>query len=677
MKEHNKEKKIKTRLLAKILISLVLCFVVLTAVSVNITKNTMSKTLKEEKGSTIEKLCVAKLNDLEDMIAYQRSSAYVLANNQTIINALLDQKNGVDDPVAQKAVEKLLNDVNNANPVYENIFVASAATEFGFADIHDGATLHPATEQTYVDLANGVEIIEKTSIATTSGKAVYVIALRIEDNAGQFLGELCYGIDLDAMTSTIIADDTYNVTIASADGIILASLRQEQIGFDIKEVNPTFAEDIKAQPTGHFDHVDEYGTYLFSGQAANDQFYIEMSQPMEITEKAVDKVANSLGSALVILCLIIAAVLSVIIIVVIKPLKTIAKDIKELANDLSAGKLDLNKKIVVNTSDESRDISDSFNVLMGELNESITSVNGCVETIRSSNEIIDESISHSSDMASSVGAVTEELTASMEQIRSTTESITDQLEGLAKIVDEVNDSAHSNMKFVDAIKDKAGKVKVQTVANKEDIINVISEKSAELEKSIKESEKIDSISVLTGEILNISSQTNLLALNASIEAARAGEVGKGFAVVAEEIRNLADNSKNTASNIQEVADEVITSVRKLMNDSGEIVKFIVDRVNVDYEEFTNVVEDYYADADKMSDILTEFKGQVDNVSTTTETIDTAVHEINNNIAECTEGIGEVATDTQNLVNAMSDVSVKISNTTKDLDDLVTNLEKFN
>ena len=58
------------------------------------------------------------------------------------------------------------------------------------------------------------------------------------------------------------------------------------------------------------------------------------------------------------------------------------------------------------------------------------------------------------------------------------------------------------------------------------------------------------IGELTEEILAISTQTNLLALNASIEAARAGEAGKGFAVVAEEIRTLADDTRETVEKIK-------------------------------------------------------------------------------------------------------------------------------
>lgn len=75
-----------------------------------------------------------------------------------------------------------------------------------------------------------------------------------------------------------------------------------------------------------------------------------------------------------------------------------------------------------------------------------------------------------------------------------------------------------------------------------------------LEQALEDAKVVDQIGVLADSILNITAQTNLLALNASIEAARAGEAGKGFAVVAEEIRVLAEQSKDAVANIQAVTE---------------------------------------------------------------------------------------------------------------------------
>ncbi|WP_176526350.1 methyl-accepting chemotaxis protein [Peribacillus frigoritolerans] len=69
---------------------------------------------------------------------------------------------------------------------------------------------------------------------------------------------------------------------------------------------------------------------------------------------------------------------------------------------------------------------------------------------------------------------------------------------------------------------------------------------------------------VTNAISKISEQTNLLSSNASLEAARAGESGKGFAVVANEVRSLADDSKEATKNIQSIIQSILSDTEELL-----------------------------------------------------------------------------------------------------------------
>ncbi len=667
----------KIGILQKLLIFIVVCFALLSIISVFVTKKKVDNALKESKGATLVSLCEAKINNLEDMLAYQRATGLTLAENEVIIDALIAEQNGTGTAEMQKRVEKIINDVANANPVYENIFVASAATKFGYADIHDGATLHPAEEQTYLDLESGsTDMIAKASIATTSGKAIYVVAYAIKDGSGKFLGELCLGIDVAAMTQSIINEENYSVTISSTQGVILASPDPEQIGFDITTVNPTFVDDIVAEPVGAFEHTNELGQDLFSGYMSNGNFYIEVAESASVTSSMVGKVTNSLVSTLILLSVIMAVVLGVVTFIFIRPLRSIAHEIGGAAIALQNNCLDLKHRMKEKGRDEAAEIAKAFNILMDGLDNAIVSVNDCSSDIISSNRVIGASIDDSNQRAESIGALTEELTSSMTEVMDSTASIANEINVLKDTVNEVNASTKEHISFIDEIKTRAGQVKEQTISNKVDILETINGKSKDLDIAIEESKQIDKITSLTEEILAISDQTNLLALNASIEAARAGEAGKGFAVVAEEIRTLADNSKDTANNIQVITEEVVRSVKNLMNNSNEIIKFIIERINTDYEGFTDVTSTYYDDAERMAQIIADFSAQIANVANTTETIDESVHGINQNITECTHGIEDTADSAQDLITAISDIYEKSNNTTSTLNTLKDNLSRF-
>lgn len=138
-------------------------------------------------------------------------------------------------------------------------------------------------------------------------------------------------------------------------------------------------------------------------------------------------------------------------------------------------------------------------------------------------------------------------------------------------------------------------------------------------------------------------------------AARAGEAGRGFAVVAEEIRVLADNSKETANNIQEISVEVVEAVRRLANDANGLIEFIKERILPDYELLEKSGEQYLNDSVAVDDMMREIREGMEEIRGTMQSVTESNNGIADNVQESTQHVMEVVTDTASLAENMKEI----------------------
>ena len=355
------------------------------------------------------------------------------------------------------------------------------------------------------------------------------------------------------------------------------------------------------------------------------------------------------------------------------PARRASNDLGTILNEIENGEGDLTKRLDVKTKDEVGQLVAGFNSFIEQLQRIMSKLKVESENLLASADNVMTQVSTSNENSVNISAAMEELSASMEEVSATVEQIATGSFNVLESVKNVNEKAGEGAGIVETIKNKSGEMYKETIESKEKANRVINEIKEDLRTSVNESKSVEKIGELTADILGIAGQTNLLSLNASIEEARAGEVGRGFAVVAHEISVLADSSRDTANNIQEISNIVTLAVEKLAKSAERMIDFIDEQVISDYDGFVEIVEQYRADADSMNDILKGFAKDAAEIEDTMQAMAQGINDISVAVDESAKGVADVAENAVDLVNAMSlirDESESNENIAKSLNDEV-------
>lgn len=344
---------------------------------------------------------------------------------------------------------------------------------------------------------------------------------------------------------------------------------------------------------------------------------------------------------------------------IVKPTKKAMGSLQNIAADIEHGKGNLSQRIPVYSKDEIGNLVNGINLFIEQLQNIMKNVQEQSILIEETNLQVKNQVITSNDNVGNISAVMEELSASMEEISSNVTIMAKDEENVLEKTQQTTQKISEKKEYVAEIQNQASTMKKTTKERINDTKQVIGEIQTALEDAIKRCGNVTKINELTGDILEITSQTNLLALNASIEAARAGDVGKGFAVVAEEIRVLADNSRTTANNIQEISDYVTSAVEMLSNQANIMIKFVNKDVLSDYGTFEKVADQYSNDAAFMQNLLLGFYDNIMEFENIMHSMNDKFQGISGTLSECAHGVSDVAENTEGLVSGINCIHTEI------------------
>lgn len=390
---------------------------------------------------------------------------------------------------------------------------------------------------------------------------------------------------------------------------------------------------------------------LMAAIADMKEYMMESVEKTTIELEELAKLTLTLILALIVVAIVVGIIISSVISQgIAKPVSKMTASMKEI----SEGNLQIDHVIIKN--------NDEIGILASTFNKMLEDLKGMVARMR------DSSVELASS-AEQLSASSEESLASSQMVATAAEQQMMGSEQQLSIVDKNNDSLSDMSHIVDRISvsndemEHAANTVIELVADGSEVVSKVSDQMNTIDATIKESSDIikemeqhsNEIQKVTALITEISEQTNLLALNAAIEAARAGEYGKGFAVVAEEVRKLAEQSKNSASEIESMVGVIQLAAGKAVKSidiGGEKVKEGLDASNQSRQVFVEIETAVGVVGSKIESVSTAIK----EIQTVSEAVTVASKEIQLLAQQTADGANDTSAATEEQLAANQEIS---------------------
>ncbi|WP_448376744.1 methyl-accepting chemotaxis protein [Fervidobacterium sp.] len=579
-------------------------------------------------------------------------------------NVLGVYKNEYEEDVWMK---KLFNSVIKSYPDVMSVYVGLKDKRMYLVpeeELPEG--YDPTSRPWYKDaVANAGKIIITEPYADAStGKLVVTVAKTIQTDEG-IVGVVALDFDISKLSKKLMEKGKelgYLNAVVTSGGNIILHTDTTMIGKNIKD-QEFFQKWLTGPESGVFGYTFNNAKRITGyKRLPNGWIFATL-----VLEKNLMKEANL--ATMINLSITIIAIVFGVLFALFVTRKFVVRPINDLvtsADKIASG--DLTVKV-------SYDSKDEIGKLAVALDKMIIALRGIVTQIETDSRTVKQEASQVAAVSEETSATIEELTAQVDSVNTNVNNASAAIEEMTSGIEEVAASAQNVANASQKLSEEAQKV--SNLANEgqkaifsitEVIVQTREKSDATFQIVEKLSENAKNIGEIVDTINSIAEQTNLLALNAAIEAARAGEAGRGFAVVADEIRKLAEESKQATQNIANILRGIVDNSMK----ASEATKETVEIVNKAYSE-SNLVKSQFEQIlqsiVRMSQMTENLAASAQEQSAAAEEMSSAMDSASKSMVSVVEQMNEVTM----AIKQQSDAISNVAKTAENLDDIAERL----